>query len=65
MFNKEKLRELREKLGLSMAALAEKVGCNSSFISFLENGQKEPTGKTLYFLARALGCTMDELYKEN
>lgn len=62
MFNHKKMRELREQKKLSMAQLASKVGCSASFISFLENGQKEPTGRMLFFLSRALGCTMDELW---
>lgn len=64
MFNKDLMRKLREQKGLSMAQLAERVGCSAAFISRLENGQKDPTGRMLFFLSRALGCTMDELWIE-
>lgn len=62
MFNSKKMRELREKKGFSMAELAKEVGCSEPFISQLENGQKEPTGRTLFHLSKALDCSMDELY---
>lgn len=58
MFNRQKMKKLREAAGLSMRQLAEKVGCTEPFISYLENGQKEPTGNMAYFLAKALDCTM-------
>ena len=64
MFNKQKMKELREAKGLSMKKLAEQVGCSEAFISFLENGQKEPTGNRAFFLAKALGCKMDDLYTD-
>ncbi len=62
MFNKDFMRKLREQKKLSMAQLAELVGCSAAHISHLENGQKEPTGRMLFFLAKSLGCTMDELW---
>lgn len=65
MFYKEKLRQLREKKGLSVTELGQMVGCNSSFITHLEMGRKEPSGRLLYYLAKALDCKMDELYKED
>ena len=64
MFNKDLMRKMRENKELSMAQLAEMVGCSAAFISRLENGQKEPTGRILFFLSKALGCTMDELWIE-
>ena len=65
MINKMKMRELRESKKISVARLAEKVGCSDAFISYLENGKKEPTARTLFFLAKALNCTMDDLYTED
>lgn len=62
MFNKEKLRELRQKKGLTTKELGELVGCNDSFISHLEFGRKEPSARLLHYLAKALDCKMDDLY---
>lgn len=39
----ERLKELRTEKGLSQKALASKLGCNQSMISFWENGVNEPT----------------------
>ena len=39
----ERLKELRTEKGLSQKALANKLGCNQSMISFWENGVNEPT----------------------
>lgn len=61
MLNKEKLRELRENKGLSTAALGEAVGCSGAMITYIEQGKKEPSAKLLYFIARELGVSMDEL----
>jgi transcriptional regulator with XRE-family HTH domain len=61
MFKRDKMKELREAKGFSMRELAEKVGCSEAFISYLENGQKEPTSRMLYFLADALDCSTDYL----
>ncbi len=63
MFNKDKLRELREKKGLTVEQLAEFAGCNASFITHLEMGRREPTARILHNLALALECKMDDLYK--
>lgn len=65
MFNTEKLRELRERKGLTTKQLGEMVGCNGSFITHLEVGRKEPSGRLLHYLAEALGCSMDDFYKED
>lgn len=39
----ERLKELRTEKGLSQKALAERLGCNQSMVSFWENGINEPT----------------------
>ena len=64
MFKKEKMRELRNKKGFTTKKLGELVGCNDSFITHLEVGRKEPSAKLLFYLSKALDCTMEDLYKE-
>jgi len=46
---------LRIKKGLSQAALAERLGYTTSYISKLERGGMNPTLRTLFDLADALG----------
>ena len=41
--------------------LAERAGISYSYLSAIENGQKEPSGRVLYAIARSLGLRDDEL----
>jgi transcriptional regulator with XRE-family HTH domain len=56
----EKLKQARQRAGLTQAQLAEKVGCSQHHISRWEAGL-EPKALTLKKLAQALGCSMDDL----
>ena len=41
----ERIRELRERLGLTQAQFAERLGYSSYvMISYLERGEREPSG---------------------
>jgi DNA-binding XRE family transcriptional regulator len=51
--------ELRRKRGWTQKKLADKTGLNQSEISTLENGQANPTYRTLQTLAAALGAKID------
>ena len=53
--------ELRRKLGLTQAALAEKVGVGPNTISRYERGEMEPSLKIAHAIAEILGCTEAEL----
>jgi transcriptional regulator with XRE-family HTH domain len=55
------VREQRERLGLSLRALAVKSGISTSMISDVERGTKSPTIATLSALARGLGVTVATL----
>src|SRR3954469_9408998 len=57
-----RLKELREKAGLTQPELAERAGMNRFGIAKLEQGVREPTWATVQALARALGvnCTAFE-----
>ncbi len=57
----KRLRHLRRRAGLTLAALGEKVGSSASYLSQLENGHREPRLSTVNQLAGALGCTPAEL----
>ncbi|MEG2323441.1 MAG: helix-turn-helix transcriptional regulator [Anaerovoracaceae bacterium] len=59
-----KLKELRETRKLSRSQLAEKSGVNVRTIEAYEQGLKDinkAQGITLYKLANALGCKIEEL----
>jgi transcriptional regulator with XRE-family HTH domain len=50
-----RLREVRERAGLSQAQLAERAGCNLFTVSKIERGLHEPAWPLVRALARALG----------
>lgn len=58
-----KVKEFREKVGLSQDELAKKSGVSRATISALENGTVRSTStKTLNKLAQALGTTVDKIF---
>jgi transcriptional regulator with XRE-family HTH domain len=56
----ERLRELRDKAGLSQEALAQKAGMSVGTIRNYEQSVREPLWDSLFQLCRGLGvsCTM-------
>ncbi|MGI6036574.1 MAG: helix-turn-helix domain-containing protein [Limnochordia bacterium] len=57
----QNVRRLREKKGLTQAALAKDAGLAQSFVSSIESGQKSPTVRSLQKLANALDVPLNEL----
>lgn len=58
------LKRIREATGLSQAKLAEVSGVNKRMIQYYEQGVKDinaAAALTLYRLAQALGCTVEDL----
>lgn len=55
---------LRKKLGMSAVELAAAIDVTPGFISQVENGKSGVSTDTAAKLARALGCTIDELLGE-
>jgi transcriptional regulator with XRE-family HTH domain len=51
----DRLRELRERAGVSQAQLAERVGVHTLSISKLERGLHEPLWPLVLAIAKALG----------
>jgi len=58
-----RLRELRQKRGLTQVMLAEVTGFPQSHISQMERGEKLPQLATLIRLAVALDCKLTALVK--
>lgn len=58
---KERLKERREQLKLSQAALAEKVCVTQQIIAAYEKGVRKPNCDIVAALADALECSADYL----
>ncbi len=58
------LKLLREKNNMTQQQLADSVGVSRPFITDIENDKKTAKVQTLINIANALGCTLDELVKE-
>lgn len=56
--------QLRERRGISQAALAEELGHDQSFVSKIEHGQRRITVAELLRWAEALGTSFTELSRE-
>lgn len=57
----ERLREAREKRGLSQARLADEIGCSKSAISMYENGTRTPDFETMEAIADLFNLDIDYL----
>ncbi len=58
-----KLRDYREKAGMTQEELANKSGISRVAVSMIETGSiKNPSSKTLLALANALGVTLDQIF---
>ncbi|MEU5433321.1 XRE family transcriptional regulator [Streptomyces sp. NPDC020719] len=56
------VRRLRRRLGLTLAAVAERSGLSVPFLSQIENERARPSARSLARVADALGTTVPELY---
>lgn len=53
--DRRKLRDARERLGLSQGEVARAAGCSYVMIGLVERGQKSPSAGLLRRICRALG----------
>lgn len=56
---------LRKKKGLSQVQLAEKLNITQGAVSQWEMGLSKPKSEILPELAKALDCTIDELFEDD
>lgn len=58
-----RIREIREKMGMTQEELAARSGVSRQTISALENGtERSVLSKTLVAIAEALGTTVDKIF---
>lgn len=58
------IRELRRKKDITQEELAQLVGVGHSAVAKWETGKCKPTADKLVKVADVLGCTVDELLRE-
>ncbi|MFD9118844.1 helix-turn-helix transcriptional regulator [Streptomyces bottropensis] len=62
VFSGQKLKEARNKRGLTQAQVAARMGSISGlYVSYWENDRHAPNGVNMVLLLRALGCEMEEV----
>src|SRR3954454_2864721 len=57
-----RLKELRQRAGLSLRELARQADVSPSLVSQIENGKSRPSVSTLYTFARLLNVPVDGLF---
>lgn len=61
----ERIRELREKMDLSLRELASKLRLSAAFLSDIELGRRYPSEKVLAQIAKELGTSLDDLQQHD
>jgi putative transcriptional regulator len=59
---KTRIKEFREKLGITQEALAEKVDVTRQTILFLEKGKYNPSLRLAYKIARQLNVKIEDIF---
>ena len=58
-----KIRAAREKAGMTLAQLAEKVGKTAPYLSDIERGNRRGSYATLSMIALVLGMRVEEIWE--
>jgi transcriptional regulator with XRE-family HTH domain len=61
----QRLRELRERAGLSLREVAKAAKVSAPFLSDVELGRRFPTNETLALIAQKVGASVDDLKKHD
>ena len=59
----DRLREMREKRGISQQKLSELAGLNRNYVSDVERGRRNPCLNNIVKLAEALDVAPGELFR--
>ncbi len=62
-FSGRRMRLVRRQAGLSLDALADRLGRNFTTVRAYERGTTKPSADALGALAHLLGCPIDDLYE--
>lgn len=57
----KRLAQKRQQLGMSQKCLAERIDCNESYISKIENGKAKPSLDFIFLLAKEFNVGVDDL----
>lgn len=60
----ENIKNIRTKVGMTQAQLAQAVKVNQSMIGLIETGRKIPSLMLTMDIAKALDCTMNDICRE-
>ena len=58
----ERLREARQRRGVSVRSLARELEVSASLISQIETGKSQPSVSTLYAMTTALGISVEDVF---
>ena len=58
-----KVREVRQKIGISQEELADRAGVHRTYIGMVERAEKNITLLNIEKIAEALGITLGNLFK--
>ena len=61
-YMRTRIRELRERYGLTQEALAQKVDVTRQTILFLEKGQYTPSLRLAYRIARVFNLKIEDVF---
>ena len=64
MFNGAKLKQLREKNGISKMELSRELGISDVMLYYIESGLRDPTTKVLYRAAKYFEVPIDSLFSD-
>jgi len=60
----KKVREVRQELGISQEELAGRAGIHRTYIGMVERAEKNITLLNIEKIAKALGTTLRELFRD-
>ncbi len=59
---KNRIRDIRERSGLSQAALARRLQISRSYLNRIENGKSNPSITMAVRIAKALNVTLNDIF---
>jgi transcriptional regulator with XRE-family HTH domain len=59
-----RIKDIRNKQGITQEQLSEKIGINTKYLSSIERGKENPTLNILLNLAQSLDVNLDEIFSD-